>query len=156
MRRRAARRTLAAMAAWYPLILLLHLSCAIVFVGAVAFEVLVLESLHRQFEHEVMARIEAAVMARVRRFMPGVVALLFLSGFALFDIRCNGFSCLGSRFGWLLSIKVALAFGVLAVFVTAVRAGMRGTMDPCRFRRTHHVVLCLMAGIVVLAKLMFY
>ena len=29
------------MAAWYPLILLLHLSCAIVFVGAVAFEVLV-------------------------------------------------------------------------------------------------------------------
>lgn len=156
MRRRAARRTLAAMAAWYPLILLLHLSCAIVFIGAVAFEVLVLESLHRQFEHEVMARIEAAVMARVRRFMPVVVALLFLSGFALFDIRCNGFSCLDSRFGWLLSIKVALAFGVLAVFVTAVRAGMRGTMDPCRFRRTHHVVLCLMAGIVVLAKLMFY
>lgn len=144
------------MAAWYPLILLLHLCCAIVFVGAVAFEVLVLESLHRQFNHDVMARIEAAVMARVRRFMPFVVALLFLSGFALFDIRCDGFSCIGSRFGWLLSIKVALAFGVLAVFVGAIRAGMRGTMDPCRFRRTHHVVLGLMAGIVVLAKLMFY
>ena len=28
---------LAGMAAWYPLILLLHLSCAIVFVGAVCF-----------------------------------------------------------------------------------------------------------------------
>ena len=144
------------MAAWYPLILLLHLSCAIVFVGAVAFEVLVLEALHRDFEHDVMSRIESAVMARVRRFMPFVVALLFLSGFALFDLRCGGFACLGSRFGWLLSLKVALAFGVLAVFVAAVRAGMRGTMDPCRFRRTHHVVLCLMAGIVVLAKLMFY
>ncbi|HZW18952.1 MAG TPA: hypothetical protein VFF71_09135 [Luteimonas sp.] len=144
------------MATWYPLILLLHLSCAIVFVGAVAFEVLVLESLHRHFDHAIMERIEAAVMARVRRFMPVVVALLFLSGFALFDIRCNGFACIGSRFGWLLSIKVALAFGVLAVFVTAIRAGMRGTMDPCRFRRTHHVVLCLMAAIVVLAKLMFY
>ena len=69
---------------------------------------------------------------------------------------CCGFACIGSRFGWLLSAKVALAFAVLAVFVTAVRAGMRGTMDPCRFRRTHHVVLCLMVGIVVLAKLMFY
>jgi hypothetical protein len=144
------------MAAWYPLILLLHLSCAIVFVGAVAFEVLVLESLHRHFEHAAMARIEAAVMARVRRFMALVVALLFLSGFALFDIRCSGLACIGSRFGWLLSLKVALAFGVLAVFVAAVRAGMRGTMDPCRSRRTHHVVLCLMAGIVALAKLMFY
>src|SRR3546814_1062527 len=81
-------------------------------------------------------------MARALRFMPFVVALLFLSGFALFDIRCDGFACIGSRFGWLLSAKVALAFGVLAVFVTAVRAAMRGTMDPCRFRRTHHVVLC--------------
>jgi len=144
------------MAAWYPLILLLHLSCAIVFIGAVAFEVLVLESLHRQFEPAVMARIEAAVMARARRFMPFVVALLFLSGFALFDIRCDGFSCIGSRLGWLLSAKVALAFGVLAVFVGAVRAAMRGTMDSCRTRRTHHVVLSLMVGIVVLAKLMFY
>src|SRR3546814_1184294 len=76
-------------------------------------------------------------MARARRFMPFVVALLFLSGFALFDIRCDGFACIGSRFGWLLSAKVALAFGVLAVFVTAVRAAMRGTMDPCRFRHTH-------------------
>src|SRR5690606_27107075 len=92
-----------AMAAWYPLILLL-LSCAIVSVGAVAFEVLVLESFHRHFDHATMERIEAAVMARVRRFMPFVVALLFLSGFALFDIRCNGLACIGSRFGWLLSI----------------------------------------------------
>src|SRR3546814_1839179 len=114
MRRILVRRRLAGMATWYPLILLLHLSCAIVFIGAVAFEVLVLESLHRHFEHDIMARIEAAVMARARRFMPFVVALLFLSGFALFDIRCDGFACIGSRFGWLLSAKVALAFGVLA------------------------------------------
>ena len=63
------------MASWYPLILLLHLSCAIVFVGAVCFEVLVLESFHRSFDHALMERIEAAVMARVRRFMPVVVAL---------------------------------------------------------------------------------
>ena len=143
------------MAAWYPLILLLHLSCAIVFVGAVAFEVLVLESFHQKFDHALMERFEAALMARVRRFMPVVVGLLFLSGFALFDIRCNGFSCIGTRFGWLLSLKVALAFAVLAVFVGAIRAGLNGTMDPCRFRHTHRIVLGLMIAIVILAKLMF-
>src|SRR3546814_14882522 len=103
MGRRSPRGRLAGMATWYPLILLLQLSCSIVFIGGVAFEVLVLESLHRQFEPGVMARIEAAVMARARRFMPFVVALLYLSGFALFDIRCDGFACIGSRFGWLLS-----------------------------------------------------
>lgn len=144
------------MASWYPLILLLHLSCAIVFVGAVAFEVLVLESLHRHLDHATMERLEQAVMARARRFMPAVVGLLFLSGFALFHIRCNGLACLGTPFGWLLSLKVALAFAVLAVFVGAIRAGLRGGMDPCRFRHTHRIVLALMAGIVVLAKLMFY
>ena len=146
------------MASWYPLILLLHLSCAIVFVGAVCFEVLVLESFHRSFDHALMARIEAAVMARVRRFMPVVVAVLFLSGFALFDLRCNGFSCIGPTFGWgwLLLLKVALAFAVLGVFVGAVRASVGGRMDPCRFRHTHRIVLALMSGIVVLAKLMFY
>lgn len=144
------------MAAWYPLFLLIHLSCAIVFIGAVAFEVLVVESLARHFEPPLMHRIESLVVARVRRFMPAVVALLFLSGFALFDIRCDGFACIGSRFGWLLSAKVALAFAVLVVFAVSVRASIRGAMDPCRFRHTHRVVLALMAGIVVLAKLMFY
>lgn len=144
------------MATWYPLILVLHLSCAIIFVGAVAFEVLVLESLHSKFEPALMQRIEKAVMARARRFMPWVAGVLFLSGFALFDIRCSGLSCMGSRFGWLLSAKVVLAFLVLAVFIGAIRASMRGTMDPCKSRRTHQVILALMAGIVVLAKLMFY
>lgn len=146
------------MASWYPLILLLHLSCAIVFVGAVCFEVLVLESFHARFDHALMERIEHAVMVRVRGFMPVVVALLFLSGFALFDIRCNGFACIQPSFGWgwLLTLKVALAFAVLAVFIGAIRASLHGRMDPCRFRHTHRIVLALMVGIVVLAKLMFY
>ena len=69
------------MLAWYPWIVLLHLACAIVFVGAVAFEVIVVESLHKHFDIITMQRIEQAVMARVRRYMPVVVILLFASGF---------------------------------------------------------------------------
>jgi hypothetical protein len=144
------------MATWYPWILLLHLSCAIVFVGAAAFEVLVLEGLHKRFDAATMAALEQAVMARVRRFMPVVVLLLFASGGVLFDIRCGGIACVGTRFGTFLLIKVTLAFAVLGVFVSAVRAGMRGRMSVCRFRHTHRVVLALMAGIVFLAKTMFY
>lgn len=144
------------MADWYPWIVLLHLACAIVFVGAVAFEVIVVESLHKQFEIVIMQRIEQAVMARVRRFMPVVVILLFLSGFMLFDIRCDGFSCVGSRFGNWLLLKVVLAFGVLGVFVNAMWAMRHGKMDVCRFKHTHRVVLALMVGVVFLAKTMFY
>src|SRR5690606_40334125 len=75
-------------------------------------------------------------------FMPVVVALLFLSGFALFDIRCNGFSCIGPTFGWgwLLLLKATLAFAVLGVFVGAIRAGRSeerrvGKEGRCRVAR---------------------
>ena len=37
------------MAAWYPLFVTVHLLCAVTFGGAVIFEVLILESLHRRF-----------------------------------------------------------------------------------------------------------
>jgi len=144
------------MVAWYPWILLLHLACAIVFVGAVAFEVIVLESLHKHFDSETVQRLERAVVARVSTFMPMVVILLFVSGGMLFDIRCDGFTCIGSRFGIWLLLKVLLAFGVLGVFVNAMWAMRYGKMDVCRFRHTHRIVLALMVGIVFLAKTMFY
>jgi hypothetical protein len=103
-----------------------------------------------------MQSIEQAVMSRVRRFMPVVVILLFASGFMVFDIRCDGFSCVGSRFGNWLLLKVVLAFAVLGVFVNAMWAMRHGKMDVCRFRHTHRIVLALMVGIVFLAKTMFY
>ena len=144
------------MATWYPWIVLVHLSCAIIFVGAAAFEVLVLEALHKHFDMATMQQIEQAVMARVRRFMPAVVLLLFLSGGLLFELRCHGLSCVGTRFSYFLLLKVALAFGVLGVFVNAVWAGARGRMNACRFRYTHRIVLAMMVGIVFVAKMMFY
>lgn len=144
------------MATWYPWIEMLHLACAIVFVGAVAFEVLVIESLHKHFDPVTMQRVEHAVVARVRRFMPVIVVLLYICGAIVFDMRCDGLSCVGTRFGNLLLLKVLLAFGVLGVFVNAMWAVQRGRMDVCRFRNTHRVVLALMVGIVFLAKAMFF
>lgn len=144
------------MAAWYPWIELIHLACAIIFVGAVVFEVLVLEALHRDFEVATMERIEQAVMARVRKFMPIVVALLFLTGFYQFYHYCPGFQCVGSSFGVMLIAKVVLAFAVLGVFVVTMWAMLHGRMSVCRFRHTHRIVLVLMIGIVFLAKAMFF
>ena len=140
---------------WYGWIQLVHLACAIVFVGAVVFEVLIIESFHAELGAEGMARLEQLVVRRARRIMPFVVALLFMSGIWMFEVRCDGFTCLGSRFGVLLGIKVLLAFGVLGVFLSTMWAALRGRMDPCRFRHTHRIVLALMVGIVFLAKAMF-
>ncbi|HEX5307223.1 MAG TPA: hypothetical protein VFW82_14165 [Dyella sp.] len=133
----------------------MHLSCAILFVGAAAFEVFVLEALHGRLDGATLQQVEDIVMARARRFMPYVVGTLFVTGAMLFELRCGGLSCVGTRFGYWLGLKVLLAFGVLGVFIGAVRAGSRGRLDPCRFRHMHRIVLALMVGIVFLAKTMF-
>lgn len=57
----------------YLLLLQLHLFGAIVFIGAVAFEVLILGALH-QCDKSTVARIERAVVRRAKRVMPWVVA----------------------------------------------------------------------------------
>ncbi|HEY0966120.1 MAG TPA: hypothetical protein VGD88_01920 [Opitutaceae bacterium] len=145
------------MLAYYGLFVTLHLLCAITFVGAVFFEVLVIEPLEKHLPIDEHERLAAAIPTRVRRFMPGVVALLFLTGGAMFWIQFSSRpDFFQTRFGLLLTAKVVLTFIVLGVFVGAIRASIKGTMDPCRFRYTHRVVAALMVGIVLLAKGMYY
>jgi hypothetical protein len=145
------------MAQYYGLILTLHLLCAIIFVGAVFFEVLVIEPLQKVLPEELGQKLAEAIPAHVRKFMPVVVALLFLTGGVMawvhFSNRPDFFQ---SKFGIMLTIKVTLAIIVLGIFVASLRASIKGTMDLCRFRYTHRIVAVLMLGIVLLAKGMFY
>lgn len=145
------------MAHYYGLFVTIHLICAIIFVGAVFFEVLVIEPLEKKLPPGLGAHLAEAIPAHVRKFMPVIVALLFLTGGAMYWIHYSTHpDFFSSRFGILLTIKMTLAFAVLGVFVTAIRASIKGTMDLCRFRYTHRIVAGLMLAIVLLAKGMFY
>lgn len=145
------------MASYYGLFVLIHLLCAITFVGAVFFEVLVIEPIEKMLPDGVGAQIAEAIPRRVRTFMPIVVTLLYLSGAAMFWIQFSARpDFFQSKFGWLLTAKVTLTFIVLGVFVSAMRAARKGTMDLCRFRYTHRIVGAIMLGIVLLAKAMIY
>lgn len=145
------------MAQYYGIFVTIHLLCAITFVGAVFFEVLVIEPLEKILPDGMGAKLADAIPAHVRKFMPVIVALLFLSGGAMFWVHYSSRpDFFHTRFGVILTIKLALAFTVLGVFVSAIRASIKGTMNPCRFKYTHRVVAVLMLGIVLLAKGMFY
>lgn len=145
------------MAAYYGLFVTLHLLCALTFVGAVFFEVLVIEPIEKQLPPGVGHKIAEAIPRRVRVFMPIVVTLLYLTGAAMFWVHFSARpDFFQTKFGLLLTTKVLLTFVVLGVFVTAMRAARKGTMDPCRFKYTHRIVGALMLGIVLLAKGMFY
>lgn len=145
------------MAQYYGLFLTLHLLCAIIFVGAVFFEVLVIEPIEKRLPPGTGEKLAEEIPRHVRKFMPFVVAVLFLTGAAMFWVHFSARpDFFQTRFGVLLSTKVGLAFAVLAVFVSAIRASFKGTMDVCRFRYTHRIVAGLMLAIVLLAKGMFY
>jgi hypothetical protein len=145
------------MAQSYGLFVIIHLLCAIIFVGAVFFEVLVIEPLEKILPEGMGEKLAEAIPAHVRKFMPIVVALLFLTGGAMFWVHYSSRpDFFHSKLGIMLTIKTGLALSVLGIFVLAIRASIKGTMNPCRFKYTHRIVAVLMLGIVLLAKGMFY
>lgn len=145
------------MADHYPLLLTAHLLCAMTFGGAVIFEVVILESLHRRLPPETMHAVETGIVLRARKLMPWVVGLLFVSGLAMLHVRFPHFAGLGdSTLGRLLTVKVGLAGIVLACFVTALTLFALGGMTPARFTLIHRVVFTCVVSITVLAKAMFF
>ena len=135
----------------------LHLFAAIMFVGTVFFEVLILEGIRKPVGREVMRTVETAIGRRARRLMPFVIVLLYGAGIAMAwqyrDALSHPFA---SSFATLLSIKIILALSVLAHFITAVTLGARGKLRSRHFKLIHLSVFCHVVLIVFLAKAMFY
>ncbi|MBB5320056.1 CopD family copper resistance protein [Marinobacter oulmenensis] len=140
----------------YTVLLLVHLGCAILFIGVVAFEVLFLEPIRTHLPDNMMELVEAGIHTRARRFMPFVVGLLFASGIGLlWRIYWGGwYPPFSSTFSTLLTVKILLAISVLVHFITAIRAAVCNTMTSRRFRLTHYSVFAHMILIVILAKAM--
>ncbi len=138
---------------------IVHLYCAIAFVGGVFFEVLVLSVLHTgRVSCELRREVEKAMSYRAVRVMPFVVGLLFASGVVMAANRY--LPILGepfaTSFGTMLTLKILLAFSVLAHFAIAVVKMARSTLTVGWSKYIHAVVFTHMLLIVFLAKAMFY
>jgi len=135
----------------------LHLFAAIMFVGTVFFEVLILEGIRKPVGRDVMRTVETAIGRRARRLMPFVILVLYGAGISMAwqysDMLAHPF---GSSFATLLWIKILLAVSVLGHFLTAVTLGARGKLKSRHFKLIHLSVFCHVVLIVFLAKAMFY
>lgn len=141
----------------YPVLLTLHLFGALMFVGTVFFEVLILESVREQVSRRAMTEVEQAIGRRARRLMPWVVVMLYGAGIAMaWNYRAVLAHPTQSTFGGLLALKIVLALSVLGHFIRAVSWSASGKMTLPRSRFIHWSVLAHMVGIVILAKAMFH
>lgn len=135
----------------------LHLFAAIMFVGTVFFEVLILEAIRKPVGREAMRSVETAIGRRARRLMPFVILMLYGAGISMaWQYRDVLAHPLDSSFATLLSLKIVLAISVLAHFITAVTLGARGKLKSRQVRFIHLSVFCHVVLIVFLAKAMFY
>lgn len=143
----------------YAIAHIIHLYCAIAFVGGVFFEMLVLSVMHTgRVSREARREVERAMSHRAVWVMPPVVITLFITGLVMaFNRYIPALSHpLGSSFGIMLSLKILLAFSVLVHFAIAVVKMARHTLTVAWSKYIHAVVLSHMLLIVFLAKGMFY
>ncbi|MBS0316589.1 MAG: hypothetical protein JSR49_05640 [Proteobacteria bacterium] len=141
----------------YPVLLTLHLFAALIFIGTVFFEVLVLERVRRMVPPDAMRVVERAIGTRARSFMPWVILVLFGAGIGMAAHYGSALAHpLTSLFGLLLTIKIVLAFSVLGHFITAMVSMKRKTMTARRSHFIHYSIFTHMVLIVLLAKWMFY
>lgn len=141
----------------YPLLLVIHLFAAIMFVGTVFFEVIMLEGVRKHVPKEVMRSMESAIGKRARAIMPWVLLMLFGAGLGLSWFHKAALAVpTASSFGLLLSIKILLALSVLGHFITAMVLHRLGRLRSRASQRIHISVFIHVILIVLLAKLMFY
>ncbi len=141
----------------YPVLVAVHLFAALIFVGAVFFEVLILEGARKHVDAKAMSAVQRAIGTRARRLMPWVLLVLYGAGVGLAwqyrEALANPF---GSAFATLLSIKILLALSVLGHFIRAMTWALSGRMTARRFHVIHVSVFCHVILIVLLAKSMFH
>jgi len=138
-------------------LLVLHLFAAIMFVGTVFFEGLILEGIRKQVGREAMRKVELAIGQRARRLMPFVMLVLYGAGISMaWQYRGALSDPFSSSFALLLWLKIALAISVLAHFLTAISLSGTGKLKSRHFQIIHVSVFCHVVLIVFLAKAMFY
>lgn len=135
----------------------LHLFAAIMFVGTVFFEVLILEGIRKPLGRDIMRKVEMSIGRRARRVMPWAIIVLYGAGISMaWEYRDALAHPAGSHFAILLWIKIAIAISILFHFLTAITASALQKLKSRHFKWIHISVFVHMIAIVFIAKAMFY
>lgn len=146
----------AKMDAIYPYMLTLHLLCAIIFLGFIFTDVVLLSPLRKLLGDEMADKIFNIISSRGIKIMPFCLLLLVLSGGAMISRYVGGMQgFFDTPLQILLMIKVALALCIVCMVVVSLSCKFLGLKNPLA-KNIHKIALILGFFIVVLAKMAFY
>ena len=140
----------------YPYFLSIHLLCAIIFLGFIFSDVLLLSILEKQLGKDALE----PMMKRGRKIMPSCVILLVITGTAMMtkylDFRGGVEGFFGTPLQTFLSVKIILALIIVCLVINAFFHRLVLKKPNPLGDYTHIIALVLGFFIVVFAKFAFY
>ena len=140
----------------YTLVQIIHLLCAIIFIGFVFADLFVLPTMKKVLDEEGYQKVTNTISSRARMIFPLSVLILVLSGGYMFSKYINSQDGIfNSSLQIFLLIKVILALIIVSgILYSLSRKILRKQPHPI-MKHFHKFVLILGITIVVLAKFMF-
>lgn len=159
----------------HEIIVLIHLIGAVLFVGAIALEVFILEPVKKHIGAETFQMFEFYLFRTIkRRYWIGVLPIYMTGFYMYYDYMQNfgGFDALiATDFGKLLTLKLVIALGLLVIFLAAPFLFMKKQPSPIkhfflitgewkdfridRFEVIHYMALTFGLVLVVLGKVIW-
>ncbi len=144
------------MEAMYPYFLLLHTICAIIFLGYIFTDVVLLTPIRRILGDEIADKVFNVVGRRGIKIMPLCLVLLILSGGAMISRYIGSVQgYFATSFQQLLVIKATLALAILVMVIISLSCKFLGYRNPLG-KVIHKIVFGIGFVIIVLAKMAFY
>ena len=140
----------------YPIALIIHLICAIFFIGYVFTDVVVFAAIKQVLDEETEAKVKERISKRARKIFPLSVLMIVLSGGFMFSKYINSENGIfETNLQVALLIKVLLAFIIVSGIIYSLSRKFLNKKPHPIMAHFHNIVLFLGLVIVVLAKLMF-
>ena len=140
----------------YPYAQIVHLFCAIIFVGYLFFDVIILRAASKKLPPELAQKAKQAISSVAVRIMPICLLLLVLTGGIMMSNWVG--SKAGGYFETNLQIAFMIKFCLAMVIVAAVIVNLSCKFifkRPSPLGNIHPIALTLAVIIVLLAKVMF-
>ena len=141
---------------FYPYAQIIHLFCAIIFVGYLFFDVIILRAASKKMPPELAQKAKQAIGSVAVRIMPICLLLLVLTGGMMMSYWVG--SKAGGYFETNLQVAFMIKFFLAMVIVAAVIVNLSCKFifkRPSSLGNIHPIALTLAVAIVLLAKVMF-
>ncbi len=140
----------------YSLALIIHLFCAIIFIGFVFTDNMVLPVMKKVLSEKKYQEVMKAISSRARQIFPLSLLILILSGGFMFSSYVNSEAGIfNSNLQILLMIKVILALFIASGVVYTLSMKFLKKQTHLIMKHFHKFVLINGIIIIILAKLMF-